>query len=595
MSGLSKMALGAIFDHEVDLHGLDPKTWVFRTYVIAPNRPSSDRISDSAFATPARYIQEIFVRLSEADEQPCERHYFIFNPLFSTTRSGLLTILAALRDGKSLSGPAILIDRDGLPAGYLLPPTFNACDSRYLTLLSAVDASLDAALLKQLCFSNVMVFQNSQICLMKHGRNGFDDHGMWPVYRWITQHAITQLDGISPPDLLKSDQASARKQRDAIPFTAIMPNHAGDVLFFALAFNQVDSSYLRVAVNRAYVDIVKDVAPLLGTVAIDTQQVNRDRSFAAGNAVRDYEYFEAYKDSLPPKSFYTYCRPSRNYNTTDFHLIDHFAFALGHSPRDERELLIQRRLAPPRLMEPLASNTPARILLHFDAGWPLKVYPSSMQSALIELLLSRRHEVTVLAPSGYVHPGIHTTTFRSLADFVDLARSHHLIVGMDSFPSHYCAHVLGLPTVCLFSSTKPANSNATPSGHYAFLEQGLRCRPCYSVTHCPVYGGTECRNFVAPLVVADQIEFLLVGAPQATMPRGILPQSTASPRRTMKIHMRFVRFQAWLASFVPSVPFWAGLLREFLMAIRREGLLPAIRRSGRFLVRKFRGLRSRLS
>ena len=588
MNVLSRIAYGAISDNEIILKDLAIDSGGFHTFSIAPDKPSWDRIPDSAFATPARYVQEIFWRLAQVDGMFSEGLRFVFNPLFATTRASILTVIAVLRSTNDLAGPVIIADRDGLPVGYLLPGSFALEDSRYLSLLSAVDTPLDASLLELLCFSKPLVISAPQLCLSKHWRNGFEDYGLRPVYRWITQHAISRLFVNPDPYSLEIDPDDAKKHRDSIPFTAIMPNHAGDALFFALAFNEITTHFQGIAVNKVYADIIQNAAPRLQTILIDVPQVNRDSAFAGGKAVRDSEYFHSYKDSLQKGTFYAYCRPSRNYNTTEFHLIDHFAFALGHSPLSGDELVIQTRLMPGRLGAPRAPHSPAKILLHFDAGWALKVYPPSLQTELIELLLSRGHEITVLAPPGYSHPNVKATTFDSLSNFIALANANHILVGMDSFPSHYCAHMLGLPTLCLFANTKPVNSDAMTSAHYQFLERALTCRPCYAIVNCPVYGGTECKNFVPPKTVADQIDALLIGEEQT---RKITDSTDIFPtRQKVNVHLRFIKIQARIAGAIPPSSFLLTLLYEFVKAIRREGLIAAIRRSGRFLVKKYRTL-----
>jgi len=588
MSNLARIAFGAISDSQVVLKGFAEDSNRFHTFSIAPAQPSWSRIPDSAFATPARYIQEIFWRLTEVDALPTDGMRFIFNPLFATARASILTVIALLRATNALSGPSVIADQDGLPIGYLLPGSFTRNDSRYLSLLSAVDATLDASLLELLCFSKVQVIPAPRLRLSKHWCNGFDDHELRAAYQWTTQHAISCLLAKQDSRSRPIDLAAAKEHRDSIPFTAIMPNHAGDALFFALAFNETTTHIQGIAVNKAYADIIQQAAPRLQVISIDIPQVNRDAAFAAGKAIRDSEYFHAYKDTLPKESFYIYCRPSRNYNATEFHLIDHFAFALGHRPLNEDELIIRTRLMPARLGAPRPPHAPAKVLLHFDAGWPLKIYPASLQTALIELLRSRGHEITVLAPPGYSHPNVKTSTFTNLSDFVALANANHILVGMDSFPSHYCAHMLGLPTICLFASTKPANSDAMASTHYMFLEQALSCRPCYAIAHCPVYGGTECRNFASPAMVADQVETLLIGAAQ-THRRPASPD--ISPERSkINVHLRFVEIQARVANATMPSSFLIALLYEFVRAIRREGLVAAIRRSRKFLAKKYRAL-----
>lgn len=586
MIRLKNLLLGAICDHDVALNFPIQYDWNFETYEIVAERPSNRRISDSALSTPARYIQEIFIRLSELRACQEDGPYFVFNPLFATTRASLLSTVAVLCANKHLSGPAVLVDRHGLPAGYLLPPLSNAHEVRYLGLLSAVDGAHDAELLECIYLNIVQVIKAPRLWLSRHGRNGFDDPGLWTVYDWITRKAITLFKSVQTSNPLAADQISVRLRRDRLPFTAIMTHHAGDALFISLAFNHTSPGYQRIAVSRTYSDIVRRIAPRLSIIEVEAPIINRDSTFASGKISPDCDYFQRYKDELPDDSFYTFCRLSRNYNSTNFHLIDHFAFALGYSPRSDEDLVIHQRAAPERSTVRNDLNIPARILLHFDGGWPLKVYPTALQTELIELLLLQGFKVTVLAPPGYSHPGIESVSFRSLEEFIELAYANDLLVGMDSFPSHYCAHVIGLPTICLFASTKPANSNASPSGHYAFLEMGLGCRPCYAVAECPVYGGNSCRNFVAPQLVLSQIESLLTGHYSGTNACLSIPLKQTAPRSMMTIHMHYVELQAWFATFIPPMSYWATLFNEFSNAIHREGLLPAFRRTWRFLIKK---------
>jgi hypothetical protein len=105
MSSLSRIAFGAISDSEVVLKDSEENSGSFHTFSIAPDRPSWSRIPDSAFATPARYVQEIFWRLTQVDALPSEGMRFVFNPLFATTRASILTVIAVLRSTKELSGP----------------------------------------------------------------------------------------------------------------------------------------------------------------------------------------------------------------------------------------------------------------------------------------------------------------------------------------------------------------------------------------------------------------------------------------------------------------------------------------------------------
>jgi hypothetical protein len=583
VSNNGPITLAAVSDRHVLLRGINADHWSFRSFNIAPEDPSFDRLLDSAFSSPGRYIQEIFSRLVETAPSSQSSGRFIFNPYFVLTRSSLLTTVAILRKlNFKISSIIIIADSDECPVGYFLPYEFDVADAHYLVFLSAVNASLDKQLLQSVCFLNVEIHTLDHLRLFKTTRNGFDDRGMPKVYAWITKQAIQALVAIKDPDI-----SVVRAARLSIPVTAFMPHHAGDVLFFCLAFNYLNLPCERIAVNRAYVDIVQSISPRLTPVILNTSPLNRGSAFAAGVAMRDDDYFETIVDQLPTDSLYIYCRPSRNYNTTEFHLLDHFGFALGYSPRSKSQLLVNCR--PPLLpfKSTFIGKTTARILLHFDGGWALKVYPAKQQSELIEMLLLRGYQITVLASAGYSYPGVRAVTFSSLQHFDDLVRSQDAIIGMDSFPCHYCTHVLGMPTICLFANTKPVNSNAVASARYIHMEKGLSCRPCYAITKCPVYGGNSCKNFSDPTDVVEQLIKLL----SDVMPAGVSLNdsqeiATSALPAPITVSLNLIEFQLYIARFFPETSYLRLMFKEFTRAVRREGLYGAFTRTMRFLIRR---------
>jgi hypothetical protein len=240
-------------------------------------------------------------------------------------------------------------------------------------------------------------------------------------------------------------------------------------------------------------------------------------------------------------------------------------------------------------------------LLHFDGGWPLKVYAKDQQDELIDLLCARGYSVTVLAGTQYEHPKCQVTTFKGYEPFVELMRSHHLLVGMDSFPVHYAAHVLGLPTICLFASTRPENSNARPAINYSYLEKGLQCRPCLGIARCPRYGGSNCRNFVDPLTVVTEVEGMLdavddgkavrFGVPEMSTGT-VVDEARPASRRLPKKKMISFRY-LWLKAVLiwPVLSYWSYLFRlhdEFAAVVKTDGFLLAVLRTLRFLRRSFR-------
>jgi hypothetical protein len=582
-----RLRVAVVHRHNLALSGDLAPNWKLHSFTIGAETVSFWKIFDSAFATPSRYVQEMFVRLSKLDEggEPCPK--FVFNPLFEATWLTVAQVLESLSTLAPFEGITVLSDPNGLPAGYLFPDWLRVEDARFLTLLSTIDAEVDAELCRRAFFCDTRHMAVKRLSLGWAQQNGFVYGANKSVYRWMADRAIAML---SPLEGLPVPEAVGR--RNAIPFTAVMPHHAGDALFFALAWDAAGSHIGRLAVNKAYCDVVEDLAPGLSLSPLDHPLANRGEELRQGRTMPDPDYFNSFRDGLPHDSFYYYCRPSRDYNSTYFHLIDHFAFALGQQFCSRDSFLSLRRRMPVPFW-PDTSATP-RVLLHFDAGWPLKIYPKKYQERLIDLLYEQGYEITVLAGTSYEHPKCRVATFQSYASFKVLIKSHHILVGMDSFPCHYAAHVLGLATICLFASTRPENSDAPGARNYACLEKGLSCRPCYEIVRCPVYGKGFCENFVEPEIVAAQATRMLQTGDrleEAEPAVGSLrrqsdccPSASDAIGPVRRISLKHLRLKVLVLGFLlPYVRYGALVCREYAAAVRKEGALLATVRALRFL------------
>ena len=566
--------------------------YVFANFAFGTDAVSFWNILDSAFSTPARYVQELLLRLFCIEDGQAPKPKFIFNPLFEADWLVVVQVIEALGRVSDFQVITVFTDKEGVPVGYLFPDWFHRKDAHYLTLLSTVDGVIDLNLCRNLFFCDVQCVLVERFLLRRLSHNGFVYGDNIEIYKWVAERAIAVL-GV----LAKSRSEISVVSRDALSFTALMPQHAGDALFFALAWNGTNSHVQSLAVNRAYFDIVSEVAPSLLLVPIDHPPANRNEESRKGNTTPDHEYFFAIRDALPCEGFYYYCRPSRDYNKTKFHLVDHFSFALGRQSCDPRSFL--SRCYSQAVFTPADPKKPVRVLLHFDAGWPLKVYPAVAQDRLISILHAKGYEITVLAGEIYQHPKCRVVIFQDYGVFKELVKSHHVIVGMDSFPCHYSAWFLGLPTVCLFGSTRPDNSNAPNAINYAYLEKGLRCRPCYGVVRCPLYGGSHCLNFVAPEKVLDAVEGILAMAEKSNKTDSIRPDCGTEEVRcclepiqmigkVKRISFSGIRVQIAIASAVlPCTKFFSLVYTEFFDSVAREGLLLTMMRTLRFLRRSF--------
>lgn len=531
-----------------------------------PSGLSFERMPDSAYATPARYLLEMVRRVRE--RHPEER-IMLINPLYDLDRIHFLKVIELLLTDCSAADNCVIADATGRPLAYVLDSSITDFT---LSLVSTVNAALDSKLLSKLLGEQVPVITAKWRLGTATLYNRFYSVANLDIYCWLTQHALAQL---------------SQPRETWPPFAAIMPYHAGDALFFALAATRTESAITQVAVCKDYIDIIKEHAPELTTIAIDLPP-----PFRNGWNVSEEDYFLHHLNAVLPKgNLYLYLRPSGDYNRTSFHLIDHFAFALGASPRHPDELVWSQSMPIER-----PTHFPARILLHFDAGWPMKIYPEGKQKLLIELLLAAGHSVTVLAKCDEQYSDYRSVAFSNYLKLLELLREHDFVVGMDSFPAHLSTHGLGLPTICLFSSTRPENSNALSTSSYAYLENGLPCRPCYAMTRCPVYGGDECRNFVSPEEVVLNINHMLNQASNPTLAPVVAPTRSYSPhinvrdasKRIKKVHLEGLGYAILLAYLNPlnHIGYIRQVSDEFIMAWRKQGMRKALFKAARFMFRK---------
>ncbi len=535
------------------------------TLTATPSGLSFESMPDSAYATPARYLLEMARRLRE--RHPAGQ-ISLFNPLYDLDLIHFLRVVALIDTSCPQTGNFVIADADGHPIGYVFDSPFTEFT---LSLISTVDATLDSSLLSKLLGEPVQLLTVKWRLGTATRYNRFYSVANFEIYCWLAKHALTLLDsnGSLPP------------------ITAIMPYHAGDAIFFALAATRTDSAIKKIAIYEGYAEIVEHHAPELSIVPI-----NLPPPFRNGWEISEEDYFLHHlKAVLPEENLYAFLRPSGDYNRTYFHLIDHFAFALGASPRHPDDLVwthshLQRK--------PI--HSPARVLLHFDAGWPMKIYPKDKQERLIDLLLEQGYLVTVLAKTDAQYINYRSVAFHNYPELLRLLGEQDFIIGMDSFPAHLAAHSLGLPTICLFSSTRPDNSNAPSSPYYAYMEKGLPCRPCYAMTRCPVYGGDQCRNFVSPEEIVQKIRSML--AYLTASPLEFAPAANPAYPKPDRNYFRLKHIRTIRLERINSAIFFAHLNpfnhlgylhqvgNEFFMAWKYQGIFKALFKAGRFILRQ---------
>lgn len=550
--------------------------WKCHSFLLAPSEPSFDRIFDCAFATPARYLIEIYRRVYVACGDG-NGPVLAFNPLFDLSPAELWLVLDAARD-LPVSQLAVVADRANAPIAYLLPSACVARRPEHLGLLSSVDAKLDRDICSHLFGSEAGLIAVDEISAAGASNNGFHLGENERIYRWIGERALSTLRGLKDTT------------PESVPFAAIMPHHAGDVLFFALAWRRNPFPVQALVVNKAYRQIADDNAGELALIPIDEPPLNRGSDFSAGKVTPEGQYFWTYAPTLPSNYFYSYLRISRDYNATRYHLLDHFAFALGASCLQPGDLMANesQHEVNPQAVKARPARPDTNILLFFDGGWLLKIYPEHDQIRLIQMLKAGGYHVTVLAPQGRDYPECEVRHFESYGQLKVLLASQHMVVGMDSFPTHLAAHVLQVPTICLFGSTRPENADVPVSPRYRSMEKGVKCRPCYGFVTCPLYGGGNCRNFVSPEAVVEAVEHMLSGVQDLQPSSKQSPADPTTParrrrRRTHRIDLRFGVLRRPMYTFIlraaPGLKLLSLLRSEFARSLERDGLQATLIRS----------------
>ncbi len=418
-------------------------------------------------------------------------NFLVFNPLLNPT-SHLIKL--TLKKQISLKQKNVIYySSNNLPVAYNISTNLPELD-KYLTLLSCSNFDIDRQLLELLYDSMFELVKIEFPCSTKIS-NGFLPSKYWQPMEWCATHAIHLIRKLNSSPHQETNQEEKIKK---IKLTSFFGHHAGDVLFMSIAASKCKSEIFdEIIIHESYIDITKKFNLEIKTKSISGPIPNRGTY-----KKEDDEYFLDIANQLPEDAFYVYCRTSRNYNFTDFHFIDHFRFTLGESLTTSQDLNLPIRTPP------LPSTSRKRVLLHCGAGWPLKIYPTELQSDLIKILNKKNIEVITLDASRPFQ-GIKNEKFSTIENFEETVNNVDIVIGMDSFPAHYASAVLKKMTVYLFSSTHPANSSYLIPGLISTTSNGRDCCPCMGHDRCRKYGGYLCKNFASPDVIAREVTNLL--------------------------------------------------------------------------------------
>jgi ADP-heptose:LPS heptosyltransferase len=153
-----------------------------------------------------------------------------------------------------------------------------------------------------------------------------------------------------------------------------------------------------------------------------------------------------------------------------------------------------------------------RIGLHFDSNGLVKSYPDSLQGPLLRTFLDSGLELNILGTRRGSADHSNVKGLQDLRGKTGIVHSAALleqmdaVVGVDSFVVHL-AHLLGIPSVVLLSTTAPAYFEW--HDRIACMTSRLECSPCLEfLDTCPV-GHSECRAFfhesIAPHVILGHL------------------------------------------------------------------------------------------
>ncbi|MHB8843601.1 MAG: glycosyltransferase family 9 protein [Nitrospirota bacterium] len=474
---------------------------LMRRYLIASHGFAEDKIIGSTFASPARYLMEVSRKLSVVSAK-ADHDKLIVNPVFGIPENAVAETIKYLNGDPDDGTIKIFSDTKGYPIAYFIPNKISA-EPRYLSLLSAVDAEIDKELLKYAYLAGVKVIYTSHDLDLMTLYNKFEFNVNYrDIYKWIAGSAAKCLKNIygmhleddSHQTLSALKLAEMRQKRDSIPFTAVMPHHAGDVLFLAMAMKEAKTYLKGMIISNWYKDIMESDFKELQVKTVDLLPMMRD-----GNKKTDEEIILDIVSSLSEQdihsSFYYNCRPSRNFWISNYHMIDQFGFAIGAAIDTEIDMLSRRCVPVHRV--PRSLSQPYKILLHFEGGWPLKAYPEKDRITLMNMLRSTGCKLTLLSSSYTSIADVHAVKYTNLANYNKLLDENHLLIGMDSFPVHYAAFIKGTPSLCLFGNTIPMVSFCHDSDYYSYLVNTMNCTHCGGVDKCPPTMKTECDNFPA--------------------------------------------------------------------------------------------------
>ncbi|MBN9378551.1 MAG: hypothetical protein BGO14_08635 [Chlamydiales bacterium 38-26] len=457
-------------------------------YSLQELEESSFTCMHSLAISDALYMEKILLKASQWSKD----HIFLLNPYIDLENRVLNLSLEWIHQTDK-SCPSLLISNNNILIGVLIPECYlpDIRSSYVIRHLTWMDAQLDKNILSCL-WPEIKDFVANIIPNVYH-----------PPYLSQGPHSlVAKYQAWHYLNAIKKNHPSRTEQ-----YLAVMPHHAGDVLFFSQALNETLHPFTHIGVNKEYGEIVKKIVKNVSIFVFEGDPPSRGTNEIAAKTSHhniDSLYFiQQVYPQIPKNWAFYYFRPWRYHDSSTFHFIDQWKAAL--TDKDFDPINSERTIKPRSNAKLFPKISQKSVLLHFGGGWSLKIYPQAYQKELCDLLCKAQYKITIISDYPLDYPGCETVEFIDLNRLESLIKSHHILVGMDSFPGHYATYYLHHPTIMLFASTRPENA-LFKSSFTQQMHRHLDCNPCGASNFCPKFKTTMCSNFSLPLDVYHCIE-----------------------------------------------------------------------------------------
>jgi len=134
---------------------------------------------------------ELYARLSTGETEETTDGYLLFNPFFKMPTDVVASVINSINSAKKLAPIQVLSDNNNVPIAYYIKQKTTSKEVRCLSLLSAMDAELDASFLRNILLAKTEILVFNKVKLKKSENNDFNyNRNYEKIYCWITSMAL---------------------------------------------------------------------------------------------------------------------------------------------------------------------------------------------------------------------------------------------------------------------------------------------------------------------------------------------------------------------------------------------------------------------